>query len=198
MTVAVVFVATALDGIGNEAEKLPASTTTDAGGLTAGELLVNVTIAPPAGACPLSITIPCGCAPPLIVLGEIVSDFNEGGCKVNCAAAEPELIVAVSVTGVGVVTCPACTWNCIHAVLPGIVTVAGTESAPAFELLRLIAAPPAGTAAVNWIATTVVSPLKSGSLASFTETGVGGAELIVNVPVADQAVNAAVVGEESP
>jgi hypothetical protein len=35
-------------------------------------------------------------------------------------------------------------------------------------------------------------------LASVTDTGVGGAELIVNVPVADHAVNAAVVGEESP
>ena len=56
----------------------------------------------------MSITIPCGCAPPLMVLGEIVSDFNDGGCKVNCAEAEPELRVAVSVTGAGVVTCPAC------------------------------------------------------------------------------------------
>jgi hypothetical protein len=154
-----VFAPTAFVGIGNEAEKLPASTTTDVGGLTAGELLVSVTTAPPADACPLSITIPCGCAPPLMVLGEIVSVFNEGGCKVNCAAAEPELSVAVSVTGVGVVTCPACTWNCIQAVLPGMVTVAGTGSALGFELLRLIVAPPAGTAAVNWIATIVVSPL---------------------------------------
>jgi hypothetical protein len=42
-----------------------------------------------------------------MVLGEIVSDLNEGGCKVNCAEAEPELSVAVSVTGVGAVTCPA-------------------------------------------------------------------------------------------
>jgi hypothetical protein len=78
-----VFAATLLDGIGNEAEKSPAATSTDAGGLTDGELLASVTTAPPAGAWPLSITIPCGCAPPLMVLGEIVSDFNEGGCKVN-------------------------------------------------------------------------------------------------------------------
>ena len=198
MTVAVVFVATALVGIANEAEKLPASTITDAGGLTDGESLVSVTTAPPAGACPLSITIPSGCAAPVMVLGEIVSDFNEGGCKVNCAEAEPELSVAVSVTGVGVVTCPTCNWNCIHAVLPGIVIVAGTGTTLGFELLRLIVAPPDGTAAVNCTATTVVSPLKSGSLASFTDTGVGGAELMVNVPVADQAVKAAVVGEESP
>jgi hypothetical protein len=105
----VVFAETALVGIANEAEKLPASTNIDAGVLTDGELLVRVTTAPPAGACPLSITIPSGCAAPVMVLGEIVSDFKEGGCKVNCAEADPELSVAVSVTGVGAVTCPACT-----------------------------------------------------------------------------------------
>jgi hypothetical protein len=35
-------------------------------------------------------------------------------------------------------------------------------------------------------------------LSGVTETGTGGAELIVNVPVADQAVTAAVVGDELP
>jgi hypothetical protein len=155
----VVFVVTALVEIGNEAEKLPASTRTDVGGLTDPELLESVTTAPPAGAWPLSITMPCGCAPPLMVLGDIVNDFNEGGCKVNCAEAEAELSVAVSVTGVGAVTWPACTWNCVQAVLPGIVIVAGTGSAPGLELLRLIVAPPAGAAAVSCTATQVVSPL---------------------------------------
>ena len=100
---------TALVEIGNEAEELPGATVTDAGGLTNGELLERLTTAPPTGACPLSITIPCGCAPPLMVPGEIVSHFNEGGRKVNCTEAEPELSVAVSVTGVGEVTCSACT-----------------------------------------------------------------------------------------
>ena len=192
------FAVTPLVGIGNDAEKLPGATVTDAGGLTDGELLERLTTAPPAGACPLSITMPCGCAPPLMVEGEIVSDFNEGGCTVNCAEAEAELSAAVRVTGVGAFTCPACTWNCVQAVLPGIAIVAGTGTAPGFELLKLIVAPPAGTAAVSCTATQVVSPLKSGSLVSVTDTGVGGAELIVNVPTADHAVTAAVVGEASP
>src|SRR6185503_2990651 len=129
-----VFAVTGLVGIGNEAEKPPGSTVTDAGGFTNGELLERLTTAPPAGACPLRITIPCGCAPPLMVLGEIVSHFKEGGRKVNCPEAEPELSVAVSVTSVGAVTCSACTWNCIQAVLPGIVIVAGTGTALGFEL----------------------------------------------------------------
>jgi hypothetical protein len=154
-----VFAVTPLVGMGNEVEKLPGATVTDAGGLTIGELLERLTMAPPAGACPFSITMPCGCAPPLMVAGEIVSDLNEGGCKVNCAEAEDELSVAVIVTGVAADTCPACTWNCVQAVLPGIVIVAGTGSAPELELLRLIVAPPAGTAAVSCTATQVVSPL---------------------------------------
>ena len=98
------FAVTPLVGMGNEAEKLPGSTVTDAGGLTVGELLERLTTAPPAGACPLNITMPCGCAPPLMVDGEIVSDLNEVGCRVNCVEAEAELSVAVIVTGAGAVT----------------------------------------------------------------------------------------------
>src|ERR1051325_11817990 len=82
--------------------------------------------------------------------------------------------------------------------LPGIVIVAGTGTAAGFELFITIVAPPAGTAAVSCTATNVVSPLYSGSLASVTDTGVGGAELIVNLPTADHAVSAAVGGDESP
>jgi len=149
VTVAVVFAETALVEIGNEAEASPAAISTDVGGLTDGELLVRVTTAPPAGASPFNNTIPCGSAPPLMVLGEIVNDFNEGGSNMNCADAELELSDAVIVTGVGAVTCSACTWNCIHAVLPGIVTVAGTGTAAGFELFITIVAPPAGTAAVS-------------------------------------------------
>jgi hypothetical protein len=78
-----VFAMTLLVGMGNEAEKPPGSIVTEAGGLTIGELLERLTMAPPAGACPLSITMPCGCAPPLMVAGEIVRDFNDDGCKVN-------------------------------------------------------------------------------------------------------------------
>jgi hypothetical protein len=44
-------------------------------------------------------------------------------------------------------------------VFAGIVIVAGTGTAPGLELLRLIVAPPAATAAVSCTATKVVSPL---------------------------------------
>ena len=82
--------------------------------------------------------------------------------------------------------------------LPCIVIVAGTGAAAGFELVRVIAAPPAGAAAVSWTATQVESPLNNGLVVSVSETGVGGAELTANVPVVDHAVTAAVVGEASP
>src|SRR2546428_9611678 len=61
VTVAVVFVVTLLVWSGNETEKLPAATVAVAGGLTATELLERPTIAPPGGACPVSITTAPAC-----------------------------------------------------------------------------------------------------------------------------------------
>ncbi len=137
-------------------------------------------------------------APPVIELLFGAKDLSEGGSTLNCTEADPELSVAVSVTGVDVVTWPACIWNCIHAVFAGMVTVAGTGAALGLELARLIAAPEGPAAALNWICTNVVFPLKSWLVIRAIETGDGGAELTVNVPVADQAVTAAVLGEASP
>ena len=50
VTVAVVVVGTLFVCSGNDTEKLPASTNTDGGGVTADELLDRATIAPPGGA----------------------------------------------------------------------------------------------------------------------------------------------------
>ena len=106
--VAVVVVETLFVGSGNDTEKLPASTTTDGGGVTAGELLDSATIAPPAGAWPVSITIAQGCAPPVIDDGEIVTDFNAVGCTVSVTDANLPFSEAVIVAGVGDVVWPAC------------------------------------------------------------------------------------------
>ena|SRR5690349_18077367 len=98
-------------------------------------------------------------APPLMLLGPMLRDFNDGGKTLNCTDALPEFRVAVIVTGVLVATCPAFNWNCIHAVFPGIVTVAGTGAALGSELVRLMVAPAAGTAELSCTATHVVIPL---------------------------------------
>ena len=71
-------------------------------------MLASVTLAPPAGAWPLNITIAPACAPPLIMLGEIDSDFNAVGATVRFPDADLPLSVAVIVTGVADATWPAC------------------------------------------------------------------------------------------
>jgi hypothetical protein len=106
VSVAVVFDVTLLVGMESETEALPGATFANAGGCATWELLERLTLAPPAGAWPFSITIAPGCAPPLMVPGVMMSEFSDGGCRVNCTEAEPELSVAVSVTTVGEVTCP--------------------------------------------------------------------------------------------
>src|SRR2546428_10983592 len=57
VTVAVVFAVTLLVCSGNEVEKPPALKKTLDGGMTAGEMLVRVTAAPPGGGCTGSIVI---------------------------------------------------------------------------------------------------------------------------------------------
>ena len=197
VTVAVVVVETLFVWSGNDTEKLPASTNTDGGGVTAGESLDSATIAPPEGAWPVSITIAQGCAPPVIDAGEIVSDFNAVGCTVSVPDADLPFSDAVIVAGVGDVAWPACIWNCVHAMLAGITMEAGTGATDGFELVNATAVVVDG-ADVSWTATQVVLPLVSGSTVNETDTGVGGAELTVNVPGDDHAVTAAVVGDASP
>lgn len=94
-----------------------------------------------------------------MLLGPMLSDFNDGGRTLNCTLALPEFRVAVTVTGVLVATCPAVIWNCSHAVFPGIVTVVGTGAALGSELASLMVAPAAGTAELSCTATHVVIPL---------------------------------------
>ena len=154
-----VFAATMFVGIPTETDAFPAGTVARAGGIADAESLERSTTAPPAGAWPLSITIAPAVAPPLMVEGESVIDLSDGGSTLNCTVADPELSVAVSVTGVADVTWPACIWNCIHAVLPGMVIVAGTATAAGFELERLIIEPDAGAAPLSCTCTHVVLPL---------------------------------------
>ena len=66
--------------------------------------------------------------------GEIDNDFSAGGVTVIRPDADFELSVAVIVASTGAGTCPACIWNWVHAVLPGILIDAGTGAALASEL----------------------------------------------------------------
>ena len=64
--------------------ELPAGIVTLDGTLAAPLLLESNTCAPPAGAAPLSVTVPVGdCAPPLTVEGLNVSEETVGGVTVS-------------------------------------------------------------------------------------------------------------------
>src|SRR6266513_760577 len=72
--------ATALVLIVKVALLLPAGTITLEGTLAAPLLLESITCAPPAGAGPLSVTVPMDdCAPPITLVGFIVSEETVGG-----------------------------------------------------------------------------------------------------------------------
>src|SRR5438445_8470833 len=82
---------------------LPAGTVTVEGTLAAALLLESVTCAPPAGAGPLSVTVPVDdCAPPTTLCGFNVSDamVGSGGVTVSDADRatppyEPEIVTVV-------------------------------------------------------------------------------------------------------
>ncbi len=94
-------------GIEIETDEVPAGIVASAGGMADGESLEKSITAPPAGAWPLSITIAPTIAPPLMCAAFSEMALSDGGNTLNCKVAWPELSVAVIVTGVGEVTCPA-------------------------------------------------------------------------------------------
>ena len=62
--------------IRNVALLRPAGTVTLDGALAAGELSLNATAAPPLGAGPLSVTVPCDVEPPTTLAGLTTSAIN--------------------------------------------------------------------------------------------------------------------------
>src|SRR4051812_7437505 len=206
--VAAVVAVTAVVVTGIDADHAPAGTVKVEGTLAAGELLERLSTIPPAGAGPCRSTQAVTGVPPLTAAGVSWSDFSAAGSTVNRPEAETPLSVAVIVTGVGGVTWPSATWKSVQPWVPGIVIVAGTGTTEGFELVRVTVAPLAGTPAVSCNSTKgLVPPVTAcgwSTPSSDSDTGVGGAALIVNVPVADGAVTAgdpgkvAVAGASSP
>jgi hypothetical protein len=135
----------------------PAGTVTLAGTLAAALPLVSATAAPPPGAAPLSVTVPCAVAPPLTEVGLSASPLTTGpvvpgaGAKtVRVALDVTPAYVAEIVTGVRVVTEVLVVAVKVALVAPaGIVTLAGTVATEGLPLFRVTLAPPAGAAALR-------------------------------------------------
>ena len=87
-----------------DTDGLPGATVTVAGTPTALELLARLTTAPPAGAAPLSMTMPPGAPPPLMRVGVTVSPLSNGGLTVKATDDGDAPSEALTVTGVAVVT----------------------------------------------------------------------------------------------
>src|SRR5579859_319764 len=178
--VTLVLVVTALVLIAKIAEELPAATVTDVGTVaTAVLLLARLTTAPPAGAFPARVTVPCEAAPPVTVAGLTLSVLN-AGVTVSAVLCVAPLYVALIVTAVVVVTAPLVTLN-VPLVLPAATnTLAGTPATAALLLDSVTVIPPAGAAAAS--VTVPTEPTPATTVLGDTDTDVSSG-LTINVAV---------------
>src|SRR6266852_3248240 len=135
-----VLLATALVLIAKVAEEVPAATVTVAGTVATPVLLLDrLTTAPPAGAFPANVTVPCEDDPPVTVAGFAVKVLS-AGVTVSVALCVAVLYVALIVTAVVAVTAPLVTLN-VALVLPAPTGAAAasvtvpTEPTPATTVL---------------------------------------------------------------
>ena len=145
-------VLTALVLTGKVALVAPAGTVTLDGTLAAPLLLESVACAPPAGAAPLSVTVPVeDCVPPTTLVGFSVSEEtvgSAGGITVSVAVCVTPPKDTVMVTVVDVLTALVLTGKVALVAPAGTVTLDGTLAAPLL-LESVPCTPPAGAAALS-------------------------------------------------
>ena len=167
----------------------PAGTVTLEGTLAAPLLLASATCAPPAGAGPLSVTVPVeDCTLPITLVGFSVSEErvgSGGGVTVSVADLLTPPSDAEMVTGVDVTTAVVFTGNVALVAPAAIVTVGGTLAAPLL-LESATCAPPVEAAPLN--VTVPVEEFPPTTLVGFSESeervgGGGGAAVTVSEAV---------------
>src|SRR6266403_120634 len=141
-------VVTALVLTVNVALLAPAATVTLAGTVAVDVVLLErETVAPPAGAGPLSVTVPVEGDAPVTLVGFSVSEERVGracGSTVSEAVMVTPAYDAEMVTGVDAVTALVLTVNVALLAPAAIVTLAGTVAVDVLLLERETVAPPGG------------------------------------------------------
>jgi hypothetical protein len=128
----------------------PAGTVTEAGTVAAPVFEEDsVTTTPPAGAGPVSVTVPVELLPPTTLAGATLAAERAGGVTVRTAVFVTPAETPVIVTDVEAATARDVTVNVAVVAPAATVTAAGTVAAAVFEEERVTATPPAGAAAVS-------------------------------------------------
>ena len=149
-----------------------AGTVTDAGTLTSGFALINVTTVPPAGAGVCNVTIPGVESPPVTLAGVNVTVRITGAAITSV----PERVTPLSVARIAALTfaATACvvTVRAAFTAPAGMVTFAGTV-ASAIDELRSTTTPPTGAGASMVMVAVDVLPPATDVGERVTEIGVG-------------------------
>jgi len=157
----------------------PAGTVTVGGTCAAAFELVTVTVIPPAGAIPVSITVAVDAPPPVKVVGLSVRVDITGGLTVSFAVLVTLPLAAEIVATTEAATAEVVIANVAVFVPAGTVTMAGTCAA-ASELVIAMSAPPEGALPVRVIVPVADTPpvTVAGEIAKLKGTG----GLIVSAP----------------
>jgi hypothetical protein len=130
----------------------PAGTVICAGTLAAAELLLeSVNKAPPAGAGPLSVTVPCDEAPPMTLVGLSVIDTNLGALTVKSDSFVNPLNEADMPIVLVVITDEVATVKAALLAPAGIVTLGGVVAMDGLLLASVTRVPSAGAGRVRVI-----------------------------------------------
>ncbi len=152
----------------------PAATVTLAGTLAAVVLLLeSVTVAPPAGAAPLKVTVPVEEFPPVTLVGFSESEERVGGGGgAAVTVSEADLLAPLNVaemeTVVDTATALVLTVNVALVAPAATVTLDGTLATVVLLLESVTTAPPDGAAPLS--VTVPVEEFPPGTLVGFTET----------------------------